>query len=252
MNKLLRYFQIPIIFKLWPTINHNKGSFLDKNLGMLLEISYLKGVIKFLILIIFGLLISGIYFQNKAAKNLDHQRIVMVPGINRNIVIPADSYISETYIKAVSNTVVRLNETWNYEDYERSIDELCRDYYMREQCELLRVNLRSTKRLEYIRDNKMFSLFKIDNEKSEYHFCKELKRPCSVVVGKRTLFFNNNDKIAEKEVAYLLIGENVWPDENNPYSLRISRLKINEEEDPKSKLLPQLELAMKGDKSVLR
>jgi hypothetical protein len=240
------------MLNIWPRIDYSKSSFLDKNLGMALEISFLRAVIKILILIVFILLASGVYFQNKAASNLDHQRILMVPAINRKIVIPADSYISETYIKAVSNTVVRLNETWNYEDYENSIEELCRDYYMREQCELLRANLKSTKRIDYVKQNKMFSLFKIDEDKSEYRFCKELKRPCSIVVGKRTLFFNNNDKIAEKEVAYLLIGENVWPDENNPYALRISRLKINEEDDPKSKLLPQLELAMKGDKSVLK
>lgn len=236
----------------WPRINFEGATYLDKTLGMHLEISFLKGVVKILTLSIVVLLASTVYFQNKASKNLDHQRIVMVPGINRKVVIEADSYISETYIKAVSNEVVSLNEQWSFEDYEHNIDDLCRDYYMREQCELLRANIRSTNRIEFVRQNKMFSRFYIDVDKSEYHFCTLLKRPCSLVVGKRSLFFNNNDKVSEKEVAYLIIGANVWPDDNNPFALRVSRLKINEDDDPKAKLLPQLELAIKGDKSVLQ
>lgn len=250
-DALLKIYQFFSKFSLFSNNNFSKNTYLDEYLGMKLEISFLRSTIKILSVVVFLLIGSIFYFQNKAASSLNHQRIVMVPAINRKLVIPADSFISETYIRAVSENVVRLNENWSYENYENSVEELCRDYYMREQCELLRTNLRASNRLEYIKENKIFSIFKIDEEKSEYHFCAELKRPCSIVVGKRSLFFNNNDKVAEKEVAYFIVGDNVWPDENNPYALRVSRVKINEEEDPKSKLSPQLELALKGDKSVI-
>lgn len=252
MNKIIKKIPLNIFnLNLWPNVDHSKNSFLDQTLGMKLEISFVKGMLKIITIIAIVSIFSNIYFYNKASQNLSHQRIILVPAINRKLVIPADSYISETYVQAVSKAVVQLNEVWSYDGYLNNINELCRDYYSREQCELVRANLKSMKREEFVRENKMFSQFTIDQDKSEYHYCEQLKRPCSMVIGKRKLFFNNNDKVIEKEVGYLLIGENIWPDENNPFALRISRLKINEEEDPRSKLLPQLELAMKGDKSAL-
>jgi hypothetical protein len=226
-------------------------SYLDSLKGRDLENSILKYVILILLAIVLMLITSNIYFHTKASQSLEHQRIILVPAINRNIVVNADSYISESYIRAVSNSVVSLNENWNYQGYMSNINQLCRENYMPKQCELVKQTIKNTDRESFVTKNKIFSVFTIDEENSEYHFCEKLKRPCSLVVGKRTLFFNGNDKVDERDVAYFIIGENLYPDETNPYAIRISRLKIKEGENPKQLLLPQLELAMKGDKAVL-
>lgn len=209
-------------------------------------------LLSFIFLIIFmGGLIA--YLLSKASDNLSNQRIVLVPAIHQRLEYPANSYISETYIQAVSNRIVELNESWSYDTYTNNINELCRDYYQNNLCVITKSALASTNREDYILKNRVVSQFVIDKDKSRYHFCEALKRPCSLVVGKRRLFFNYNETVTEKEVAYLIIGDGIWPDNNNPFALRVSRLKINDEgEFPRNNLEPILELALKGDESVLK
>lgn len=208
-------------------------------------------LLSFIFLIIFmGGLIA--YLLSKASDNLSNQRIVLVPAIHQRLEYPANSYISETYIQAASNRIVELNESWSYDTYTNNINELCRDYYQHNLCVITKSALASTNREDYILKNRVVSQFVIDKDKSRYHFCEALKRPCSLVVGKRRLFFNYNESVTEKEVAYLIIGDGIWPDNNNPFALRVTRLKINDEgEFPRNNLEPILELALKGDESVL-
>lgn len=215
------------------------------------KILSLSLVIFFFLIVFMGGLIS--YLLSKASDNLSNQRLVLVPAIHQRLEYPANSYISETYIQAVSNRIVELNESWSYDTYMNNINELCRDYYQNNLCVITKSALASSNREDYILKNRVVSQFVIDKNKSRYHFCEALKRPCSLVIGKRRLFFNFNETVTEKDVAYLIIGDGVWPDNNNPFALRISRLKINDESEfPANNLEPILELALKGDESVLK
>lgn len=251
MNKILKWLRSISLFNyISPTGRHRA---VDSIIVLEYQVKILSlTLITFFVLIIF---MSGLvaYLLSKASDNLNNQRLVLVPAIHQKLEYPANSYISETYIQAVSNKIVELNESWSYDTYINNVNELCRDYYQNNLCVITKSALASSNREDYLLRNRVVSQFVIDKNKSKYHFCEALKRPCSLVIGKRRLFFNYNETVTEKEVAYLIIGEGVWPDGNNPFALRVSRLKINDQdENPGNSLIPILELALKGDESVLK
>lgn len=251
MNKIIHLFRSFKFLRFITTSGRHRA--IDSIIVLEYQVKILSAtLIAFVVLIVF---MAGLiaFLLSKASDNLSNQRLVLVPAIHQKLEYPANSYISETYIQAVSNKVVELNESWSYDTYVNNVNELCRDYYQNNLCIITRSALSSSNREDYLLKNRVVSQFVIDKNKSRYHFCEALKRPCSLVIGKRRLFFNYNETVTEKDVAYLIIGDGVWPDSNNPFALRISRLKINDlDENPANSLEPILELALKGDESVLK
>lgn len=181
-------------------------------------------------------------------KGINAQRLVLVPGIHRKLVVPAEAYLSDTYIKAVSKRVVELLEQWSYESIEDAYQELFKDYYDHGLSELTKANLNASNFVQKIKEHKMVSTFSFDWKKSEFRWCEKIQRACALVTGKRRLYINHNEPFAEKEIAYLIISSGVYPDENNPFAIRLTRLIVDDSSDsPYQNIKAQFDAALSGD-----
>lgn len=225
----------------------SSGSWLDQNLGLKAENHLLRSI---LIIIAFVMILSSatsIIFGLQLMKGINSQRLVLVPGIHRKLVVPAEAYLSDTYIKAVSKRVVELLEQWTYESIEDSYQELFKDYYDHGLTQLTKANLNASNFVQKIIDNKMISTFQFDWQRSEFKWCEQIQRACALVVGKRRLYINNNEPFSEKEVAYLIVSSGVYPDENNPFAVRMTRLKVDDSsESPYTNMKAQFDAALSG------
>lgn len=167
----------------------------------------------------------------KVYNDSNNERLVLVPALQRKLVIPAQSYISNAFVKAAANRVVELQESWSYETIEDHYKELFETYYGHNLSELTRANLTSTDRFNYVRKNRMVSTFEFNSKRSEYSWCKKLKRACALVTGTRRLYINNNEAYSEKEVSFFLLAESIWPTEDHPHALKFSRVKLDDTSD---------------------
>lgn len=223
------------------------GTWLDQNLGLRAENKLLRTILLLLILALFFASITSITFGFHLLKGVNSQRLVLVPGIHRKLVIPSEAFLSDSYIRAVSKRVVELNEQWTYESIEDSYTELFKEYYDHGLTELTKANLLSSNQIQKVIENKMISTFQFDWKKSEFKWCEHLQRACALVAGKRRLYINNNEPYSEKDVAYLIISSGVYPDENNPFAVRMTRLKVDDSsENPYTSIKTQFDAALSG------
>lgn len=242
IKSIKRYFD-----KLILSPASHSGSWLDQNLGLKAENHLLRSVLIIVILIMFVSAITSVIFGFQLMKGINSQRLVLVPGIHRKLVVPAEAYLSDTYIKAVSKRVVELLEQWTYESIEDSYQELFKDYYDHGLTQLTKANLTASNFVQKIMEHKMVSTFQFDWKRSEFRWCEQIQRACAIVIGKRRLYINNNEPFAEKEVAYLIISSGVYPDENNPFAVRMTRLIVDDSsESPYMNIKAQFDAALSG------
>jgi len=206
-----------------------------------------EGIIIFLTLSQLISVICIVILVTKIMTDIQSQRLVLVPGIQRKIYIPAEAHLSEAFIRGVSSRVVNLQENWNHITIKGRYQALF-DEYLDDRLEnRVKTNLELSNRFDYVTQHKMTSEFLIDYERSRFSWCKKLNRACSLVVGTRKVFVNRNDPYSEKEVAYLLITEGVFPDDDNPHAVRFIRMKINDtSEEPYDAILKIYDAALKG------
>lgn len=220
---------------------------LDRLEGTDYQLKVWRSVALVLMVLSVGLGVSTLLLAIKTLNDFKSERLVLVPALQRKLVVPAQSYISNSFVKAVSNRIIELQEQWSYESIEDNFKELFETYYDHRLTELTKANLKATDRFNYVKDNRIVSTFDIDTKRSEYLWCKKLNRACALIVGKRSIYVNNNEPYSEKEVAYLILAQSVWPDENNPFALKIARVKIDDfSANPFENLKRQLESAKKG------
>lgn len=225
----------------------NSGPWLDQNLGLKAENHLLRSVLIIVIGVLLLSSLTSIIFGFQLMKGINSQRLVLVPGIHRKLVVPAEAYLSDTYIKAVSKRVVELLEQWTYESIEDSYQELFKDYYDHGLTQLTKANLTASNFVQKIIEHKMVSTFAFDWKRSEFRWCDQIQRACAIVTGKRRLYINNNEPFAEKEVAYLIISSGVYPDENNPFAVRMTRLIVDDTSDsPYLNIKAQFDAALSG------
>jgi len=225
----------------------NAFSWLDKLEGSQYQLKVWRSVAIIAVFLALGLGISTLLLAIKTLNDFKSERLVLVPAIQRKLVIPAQSYISNSYVEAVSKRIVELQEQWSFDSIQDNYDELFKTYYSHKLVELTKANLLSTDRFSYVKENKIVSTFDVDEKKSEFFWCEKINRACALIAGKRSIFINNNEPYSEKEVAYLILGQSVWPDENNPFALKISRVKIDDfSTSPYDNMKRQLEAAKKG------
>ena len=188
--------------------------------------------------------ISYHYFSKANTQRL----LLVAPSLGVGpIEVESDASITDHIAKTVSKKIVDLNENWTYESLEENFKELFQYYYDKNLTELTQSNLLSSDRLNYVKKNKMISVFNIDWERSKVAWCSHLKRSCSLIVGSRKIFINNNDLHKEKEVAYLIFSQAIFPTLENPHAIRVKRLKVDDySQEPYRNLLKQYESAMRG------
>lgn len=192
---------------------------------------------------------QNIELQKLIEKKSNDQRLILVPAIQRKMVIPSgEAFLTESYIKAVSNRIVELNEQWTWESLEGNYEELFDQYYSHGLEQLTRGNLMATGRIEEVKEKKMVSVFKIDHKRSKYGWCKKLKRSCSIIIGTRTLYASANIPFQKKNVGYFILGEGNWPTDNHPLAVKISRLVVNDrDEDPYQEMMNIYSRALEGE-----
>jgi len=192
-----------------------------------------------------------VVFAYLAYGGIRNERVILVPGLQNKVVVPASSYISKNFVKGIVSKVVSLQEQWTYESIQDQFDELSKFYYTDGLGNLTNANLISTDRFNYVREKKMISTFKIDYEKSEFDFCEKIQSLCAFVVGTRKLYINHNEILSEKKVFYFLLGDGVYPTEDHPFAVKISRIKIGEEgEDGAEENVRTLFLMSKEGKKI--
>lgn len=224
------------------------GKWLDQNFGLRVENRLLRSMLIIITICFVLTTILTIYFGHRVIDGINSQRLVLVPAIQRKMTIPAEAHISDSYIKAVSKRVVELVEQWSYSTIEDNYKELFSDYYSHSLMELTNANLRASNYFERVIKNEMVSTFQFDWERSEFKWCEELNVACSLIVGKRRLYVKNNVSFSEKEVAYLILSDGIYPDDNNPFAVRIKRLKVDDSsQNPYVTMKAVFDSAMKGD-----
>lgn len=182
-------------------------------------------------------------------SKVNMQRLLLVaPTLGVGPVeVEADATITDSITKVVAKRIVELNENWTYESLEDNFRELFTYYYDQKMVELTKANLLSSDRISYVKQNKVISIFSIDWQRSKVGWCALLKRSCSLIVGKRKIFINNNEPYKESEIAYLIFAEAIFPTSENPHAIRVKRLKVDDFSlSPYGNLLNQYESALKG------
>lgn len=246
LSKKINLPKLPQLFKR-EEIKENNSSWINSLVGSEISTKIWKSVSLCLLIISIVLTISHYLVSTKLVDGIKSQRLILVPAIHKKINVPAEAFLSSSYIKAVSKRVVELQEQWSYDSLEDNYQELFRDYYSHKLMELTKANLLASNRLDYVKEKKIVSTFKLDLKKSKFEWCKKLDSACAVVVGTRRIYINHNEPHTEKEVAYLIIGSGVYPSDSNPFALRISRLKLDDtSESPYENILSQFDAAMKG------
>lgn len=223
-------------------INWNDQLFLErtkKNAWMIVSGSML--------IVILALSWTLIKQQDEIERKSRSQRLVLVPAIDRKMVIPAEAHLDDKYIEANMRRVIELNEQWTWESIEGNYKELFENHYSHALQNLTEANLLATGRIDFIKEKRMVSTFKIDREKSVFGWCEKLKRSCSIISGERSLYIEGNMPYQKKRVAYFILGEGIYPDAHNPYAVRISRLVLNETERAYEEALNLYEQAKSGD-----
>ena len=229
------------------TLKFQTSDWLDKIKEYRVKFRRRDSVIAFLTLSVICLATCTSILAWRLLDGIDSQRLVLVPGLQRKIYVPAEAYLSEAFIQGVSSKVVDLQENWNHITIRGKYKELADWYYDDALENRVSTNLVASKRFDYVEQHLMASEFQIDLEKSKFSWCKKLNRACSLVVGTRKLYLNRNDLHSEREVAYLLITKGVYPDEDNPTAVRFTRVKINDTADsPYELMLRQYQAALKG------
>ena len=193
----------------------------------------------------FSLAIVSYYYFN----NVKNQKLLLVAptlGVGP-IEVESGSKMTNHIMEMVSQKIVNLNESWTYESLGSNLDELFTYYYNKELSEHTKANILSQDRINYVKQNRMVSIFKLDKNKSRSTWCSELNRMCSMIVGERTVFINNNEIFSEKEIAYLIFAQAVFPTNENRHAVRVTRLKLDDYSDsPYNNISKQYEAAVRG------
>jgi hypothetical protein len=191
--------------------------------------------------------VSTLALTYKVLKDFKSERLVLVPALQRKMIIPAEGFVSDSFVAGAARRIVELQEQWTYETIEDHYTELFQSYYSHGLAELTRANLIASNRFKYARKNKLISTFRFDHKASEYTWCKKIKRSCALVVGTRRIYINHNEPYSEKKVAYFMLAESVWPTEDHPFALKFSRVKIDDTSvDPRANLIKQFNAAKMG------
>lgn len=224
-----------------------RTEWLDKLLGTQVEMRSWRAFA--FITTTLSLLLTGavVFLVHQLINDTKNQKLVLIPALQRKMTVVADSYLTESFIKSICMRVVELQEQWSYETIADNYQELFKYYYSHGLEELTRANLTASDRYNYANQNKMVSVFRFDWAKSRFAWSEKLGRAVGLVSGKRSIFINNNETYSEKDVAYLLISYGVYPDDNNPFAVKMDRIKVDDISlDPYGNLQKQFDAAING------
>jgi len=161
--------------------------------------------------------------------------------------VERSSSVSDAYLKSVHKKVAHLMESWTYMSIVSNYKELFSYYLDKPTEELIRANLKSSERFKYVENNEMVSIFEIDEKSSKHTWCDDIDRACSLIVGTRRTFINNNQLHSEKKVAYLIFSKPFIPTNKDEFGLKVTRIFIDDQsENPEKKLEVIYQNAVKG------
>lgn len=197
--------------------------------------------------VLFGVLSIWIFNSYESLNNQKKERILLMDFRGNLLDHEPDSAISSSYIKYAAKKVVNLQENWSYETVEENYKELFREHSTFEFENFLKANMVKSGFVAKIKEHKMVSTFRWDKNKSKATWCSKLQAACALIVGQRYVFEDGNRPISAKKVAYLIISNAVYPTDERPFALRVSRSIIEDRaEDPYSKLEPIFHAAKNG------
>ena len=107
----------------------NYFSWLDRLEGSQYQLKVWRSVALLAMILAGTLGVSTLLLAIKAINDFKAERLVLVPALQRKLEIPAQSYISNSYVEAVSRRIVELQEQWSYNSIQDNYDELFKTYY---------------------------------------------------------------------------------------------------------------------------
>ena len=194
-----------------------------------------------LLLVITYLAFANIKLSNAVVElkdlienKISNTRTIISPAVTRRVVVDGGETISRATAIATIRSIVGLMEIWNYETVRDNYEEVSKVYLSANEANAQQVNLEKREFFEMVEQQKMSSYFKINKEKSEIHYCKELNGLCALIYGKRRLYVNYNDPYADKDVAYFLFIEPTFYSDATPRGVIVTRRVVFDSEDDRS------------------
>ena len=81
---------------------------LDRLEGSSYQLKVWRSVALVLMLLCIGLGVSTLLLAIKTLNDFKSERLVLVPALQRKLIVPAQSYISNSFVKAVSNRIIEV------------------------------------------------------------------------------------------------------------------------------------------------
>ena len=207
----------------------SKHQYIDEVLGLAVQLRLWRSFALLLILVIVSLCYVVIRQSILVEKASARGQVILSPAVSK-FEIATIGKIPKSYIKAAFEYIAQKNSSWTYESIKESYQDLFENYYSHELETKIKANLEITGRFAQVKTNKMVSLYKINALKSEYSWCDAQNMACGIVTGKETLYIHHNKPFRAKEVSYLILAKMIYPTKKNPFSLKITRIVVGENE----------------------
>lgn len=153
---------------------------------------------------------------------LDRVRFILVPSIKGWTEAYPDQ-VTDEYIAGLFEHVATKLSNWNYWNFESNQEDLYKRFFAPELVVRNRENLRLKNFYSKIKENKLTSMFQVNQEESVYQWCEAIQAPCGITVG-REFIYSDSFPYKEETIAYFMLGDHKLPEKAKPFAVRITRI----------------------------
>lgn len=171
-----------------------------------------------------------VVLSNKLSDARDDKEYILAPGIS-SLQTTRPGILPNTYVEESFKYVVEKINAFTWKSIEGQFESLYRDWYSHNLQQRTEANLSNTNYFETVKSRNLVSTFRYLPKESQFHWCGKVQLrksskgvACGIVSGVQDLY-SKNVPISSKKVHFLLFATNKAPTQENPFAIKIERLK---------------------------
>ena len=191
-------------------------------------------------------MIAVVSLSNRLTESRDNREYLVVPGAP-SIQTVRSGVLPKTYIEESFKYVIEKINSFTWKSMDSNFEELFNYWYSHNLKTRTEANLQNSQYSKKVKSRELVSTFRYLPNESQYNWCGKLKLrgstkgvACGIVTGVQELY-SKNVPISSKKLHFLVLAINTAPTQENPFAIKIERIKRG----PKSVLQADLQAALK-------
>jgi hypothetical protein len=193
--------------------------------------------------------VAIVTLSNKLSDSREQREYILAPGI-QSLQTVRPGILPNTYIEESFKYIVEKINSFTWTSIEDNFKSLFENWYSHNLQVRTEANLQNTSYFEKVKSRNLVSVFKYLPKESQFHWCGKVKIrnamkgvACGIVSGVQDLY-SKNVPISSKKVHFLIFATNKAPTQENPFAIKIERLKRADKETLEKELKTAMDMGV--------